>query len=82
MELDGKNAWMVCRQGESEEDQKQCIAAPVAATGGGRGGSASAAACCSIAPGVPRALGKRRFCLTAKHVQTAKGTSASLCHPS
>lgn len=34
MELDGKNAWMVCGQGESWEDQKQDLAAPVAAPGG------------------------------------------------
>lgn len=76
MELDGRNAWMVCGQGESEEDEKQCFATPVAATGGGRGGSASAAAGCSFAPGVLRALRERRFCLTAEDMETAKGTSA------
>lgn len=82
MELNGKNAWMVCGQGESWEDQKQDLAAPVAAPGG----PGEAQFPLQLAAASPQEAqgpwGKGGFCFTAQHMQTAKGTSTLQCHPS
>lgn len=71
-EVNGKNAWMVVGKVRVRSETMYC-----------RSWRRVGRLCpyCRIAPDVPRASGERRFCLIAEHMQTAKGTSASHCHP-